>query len=113
MKYKVFISQPMNGKTAEEILSAREKAIASAKHFVEETMADAFEDVEVEILDSYFGDDEDILNHPLHCLGKSICLMSKADLVYFTADYETARGCRIEYECAVEYGLNIVVDYKK
>lgn len=77
MKYKVFISQPMNGKTAEEILSAREKAIASAKHFVEETMADAFEDVEVEILDSYFGDDEDILNHPQWIWSISLRIMKR------------------------------------
>ena len=113
MKYKVFVSQPMNGRTAEEILSARKKAIASATHFVEETMADAFDDVEVEILDSYFESESGVVQNPLYCLGKSLCLMSQADLVYFTPDYETARGCRIEFECAVEYGLNIVVDYKK
>lgn len=113
MKYKVFVSQPMNGRTVSEILSARKKAIASATHFVEETMADDFDDVEVEILDSYFEPKSGVVQNPLYCLGKSLCLMSQADLVYFTPDYETARGCRIEFECAVEYGLNVVVDYKK
>lgn len=41
---KLFISQPMRGKTDEEILAVREKAIASAKR--------NFKDGEVEVLDS-------------------------------------------------------------
>ena len=113
MKYKVFISQPMKGRTAEEILAARAKAIESATHFVQETMADAFDDVEVEVLESYFEPEEGIVKNPLYCLGQSLCLMSQADLVYFTSDYETARGCRIEFECATNYGMNVVVDYRK
>ena len=44
---KLFISQPMKGKTDEEILKEREKAIASAKrNFVE--------DEEIEVIDSFF-----------------------------------------------------------
>ena len=44
---KLFISQPMKGKTDEEILKERETAIASAKrNFVE--------DEEIEVIDSFF-----------------------------------------------------------
>ena len=42
---KIFISQPMRGKTDEEILVAREKAIAKAKELVGEP---------IEVIDSFF-----------------------------------------------------------
>lgn len=42
---KLFISQPMNGKTNTEILEEREKAIKSAERNLEE---------KVEVIDSFF-----------------------------------------------------------
>ena len=45
---------------------------------------------------------------PLWFLGKSIELLSDADVVYFASGWENARGCRIEHECAVEYGVDII-----
>ena len=42
---KLFISQPMKGKTDEEILAVREKAIKSATEHLGE---------EVEVIDSFF-----------------------------------------------------------
>lgn len=44
---KLFISQPMNGKTEEEILAVRKKAIESAKVMLNE---------DVEVIESYFED---------------------------------------------------------
>lgn len=44
---KLFISQPMKGKTDEEILKEREKAIASAKR-------NFAENEEIEVIDSFF-----------------------------------------------------------
>ena len=40
-------------------------------------------------------------------LGKSISLMSEADLVVFAPGWENARGCRIEHEVAKEYGIQV------
>ena len=38
-------------------------------------------------------------------LGESIKLLSTADVAYFLKGWNTARGCRIEYMCANDYGI--------
>ena len=99
---KVFISQPMNGKTNEEIEAVREKAIASATDMLGES---------VEVIDSFFKDAPHDAK-PLWFLGKSLELLSNADVAYFAKGWENARGCRIEHECAIEYGIDLIEDYK-
>ena len=95
---KLFISQPMRGKTNEEIEVERAKAIEEAKAVLKE---------DVEVIDSFFkGAPVDA--KPLWFLGKSIELLSQADIVYFAKDWNKYRGCKIEYMCAIEYDLNII-----
>ena len=89
---KIFISQPMKGLSEKEIKSNREKAIKKIKSLYGD---------DVEIIDSYIDDE----GTPLWCLGKSIELLSTADVAYFLKGWNTARGCRIEYMCADNYGL--------
>lgn len=98
---KLFISQPMRGKTDEEILKEREKAIASAQRFLGE---------EVEVIDSFF-QNAPAEAKPLWFLGKSLELLSTADVAYFAKGWEDARGCRIENTCAIEYGIAVIEDY--
>ena len=98
---KLFISQPMRGKTNEEILAVREKAIASAERFLGE---------KVEVIDSFF-QDAPVKAKPLWFLGKSLELLSTADVAYFAKGWEDARGCRIENTCATEYGIDVIEDY--
>ncbi len=45
---------------------------------------------------------------PLRMLGMALELMSDADAVVFANGWESARGCRIEHECAVQYGYRII-----
>ena len=98
---KLFISQPMRGKTDEEILKEREKAVASAeKHLGEK----------VEVIDSFF-QNAPAEAKPLWFLGKSLELLSTADVAYFAPGWEEARGCRIENTCAIEYGITVIEDY--
>ena len=98
---KLFISQPMRGKTKEEILAVREKAIESAfRHFEERP----------EVIDSYF-EDAPVDANPLWYLAKSLELLSTADVAYFAKGWEEARGCRIENTCAIEYGIDVIEDY--
>lgn len=89
---KIFISQPMKGLSEKEIKSNREKAIKNIKSLYGD---------DVEIIDSYIDGDE----KPLFKLGKSIELLSTADVAYFLKGWNTARGCRIEYMCADNYGI--------
>lgn len=100
---KLFISQPMRGKTDEEILSMRERAIASAKDYLGE---------DVEVIDSFF-QNAPADARPLWFLGKSLELLSTADVAYFAKGWEDARGCRIENTCAIEYGIDVIEDYRK
>lgn len=92
---KLFISQVMRGKTDEEILKEREIAIKKAKELLGE---------EVEVLDTFFTDFKGNPK-PLHYLAKSIEFLADADVVYFTKDWDTARGCKIENTCAIEYEI--------
>lgn len=100
---KLFISQPMKGKTDEEILAARRKAIESAEQALGEP---------VEVIDSFF-QNAPADARPLWFLGKSLELLSTADIAFFAKGWEDARGCRIENQCAVEYGITTIEDYTR
>ena len=95
---KLFISQPMNGKTDEEIKAEREIAIKKAEEVIGE---------DVEVIDSFF-ESAPHDARPLWFLGKSLELLSTADVAYFAKGWENARGCKIEHECAVQYGINCI-----
>ena len=47
---------------------------------------------------------------PLWFLGKSLELLSTADIAYFADGWEEYRGCSIEHKCAIEYGIKIIQD---
>ena len=101
---KLFISQPMKDKSDKEIMEVREQAIKSAK--------EKFGD-DIEVIDSFFQNAPHDAK-PLWFLGKSIELLSTADIAYFAKGWQDARGCRIENTCAIEYGIEIVIeDYKE
>ena len=89
---KVFISQPMKGLSEKEIKSNREKAIRKIKSLYGN---------DAEIIDSFIEGE----GNSLWFLGKSIELLSTADVAYFLKGWNKARGCRIEYMCASNYGI--------
>lgn len=92
---KLFISQPMKGRSDEEIINERRACIKYAK----ETLGE-----DVEVIDSFFsGAPADA--KPLWYLGESLKLLAQADVAYFAAGWVDARGCKIEHTCAVEYGV--------
>lgn len=95
---KIFISQPMRGKTDEYIQKEREHLIGVAKGLYDD----------VEILDSYFMDYD---GNALQFLSRSIAVLALADVVVFSADWANARGCRCEHEIAIEYGIEVVESY--
>lgn len=94
---KLFISQPMKDKTNEEIKAERERIIKE--------VTDKFG--EVEVIDSFF-ENAPHDARPLWFLGKSLELLSTADVAYFAKDWEKYRGCKIERTCAVEYGIDVM-----
>lgn len=86
---KLFISQPMKGKSDADILAERKKAIKSAEDMIGEP---------VEVIDSFFQE------APLE-------LLAGADIAYFAKGWQDARGCKIENTCAIEYGIPVIEDY--
>lgn len=98
-KLRVFISQPMKDKTDEEILNERNRMI--------EAIVKKHPNKEIEIIDSFF-QGAPAEAKPLWFLGKSLELLSTADIVAFAPGWDKYRGCRIEHTCALEYGIEIV-----
>ena len=98
---RLFISQPMRGKSDEEIEREREDLIAIAKAVYAGRG-------EVEVIDSFFKGGLDVpagTKAPLYHLSKSLELLATADVAIFAKDWREARGCRIEHECAAGYGV--------
>lgn len=58
----------------------------------------------VEVIDSFF-QSAPVGAKPLWFIGKSLEFLSDADIAYFAKDWQKARGCKIEHERAVEYGI--------
>lgn len=96
---KLFISQPMNGKTDEEILFERARIIELCKKRYGE----------IEVIESFF-ENAPHEARPLWFLAKSLELMSTADIAFFAYGWKDYRGCKIEHECAKQYGIEIVRD---
>lgn len=102
---RLFISQPMRGKSDEEIESERTKLIKVAE-------AGRLGRGKVEVINSFFKGGLTIPNGaqaPLYSLGKSLELLATADVAIFAEGWQEARGCRIEHECAVQYGIRTIV----
>lgn len=91
---KIMISQPMNGKTNEQIKEER-------KELVEELEEQGHTVINT-IFDFNKGEGEKVT--PMFCLAKSIEAMDKADAVVFMKGWENARGCVAEEYIAKKYG---------
>lgn len=102
---KVFISLPMAGRSSEEIEAERDEMLARVAAMYAERGE------EVREVPSYFGPKAAEQMEPLELLGKSIELLSHADLAAFAPGWEDARGCRIEHACAVDYGVEVMELY--
>jgi Asp-tRNA(Asn)/Glu-tRNA(Gln) amidotransferase A subunit family amidase len=92
-KMKVMVSQPMKGKTEERVRAERSRIV------------EELERRGCEVVDTVFPDFTNSGNIPLKYLAKSLEYMADVDLVYFMSGWEAARGCRIEWQCAVDYGV--------
>ena len=104
---KAMLSQPMAGKTQDEIVATREKAIA------------ALEEKGYEIVNTLFTDEwyhpekmkeRGVVQIPLCFMAKGLENMSLCHAVYFCKGWENARGCRIEHEAAKAYGLEVIYE---
>lgn len=104
---KAMLSQPMAGKTDEEIIATREKTIKALE-------AAGYEVVNTLFTDEWYSKEamteRGVVQIPVCFLAKSIENMSLCHAAYFCKGWETARGCRIEHEVAKAYGLKILYE---
>lgn len=110
-RVKVFISQPMTGLTENDILLTRAKEIRSIYKFYNTDIYD------VSIIDSYINDKTrhefqermpSSVNWDIYWLSQSIQSLALADVLWLCDGWEYSKGCNIELECAIQYGLEIV-----
>ena len=95
---RLFISQQMRDKTDEEILAERETAVEVAKAMLGE---------DVEVIDSFFKEAPHDAPH-WYIVGRTLELLTHADVAFFCTGWEMDTGCRIEYICANEYCIPII-----
>ena len=104
---KAMLSQPMAGKTEQEIIETRECAIAVLKEKGYEIVNTLFTD---EWYSQKAMEERGVVQIPLCFLAKSLENMSLCHAAYFCKGWESARGCRIEHEAAKAYGLTIIYE---
>lgn len=107
MSKKIMISQPMGGKTEQEIVETRERA----KKYAEDH---GYTFVNTLFTDEWYSqqsmEERGVVQIPLCFLAKSLENMSLCHAAYFCKGWENARGCRIEHEAAKAYGLEIIYE---
>ena len=94
---KVMISQPMKGRTEEQIKEERKRIV------------DKFNKMHIEVINTIFTEEapEDY-KMAVYYLAKSIDVMRNIDALYMCDGWREARGCRIEHQVAKEYGIKIL-----
>ena len=100
----------MNGLTEEQIINAQNK-------FLEYAKKENFEVVNTYFQNEWYSNESmssrGVIQIPLCFLAKSLEYMSECSTVYFAKGWENARGCKIEHEVALQYGLEIVYEFQE
>ena len=104
---KAMLSQPMGGKSDKEIVETRERAIAALKEKGYEIGNTLFTD---EWYNHENMEKRGVVQIPLCFLAKSLENMSLCHAAYFCKGWENARGCKIEHDAAIAYGLDIIYE---
>ena len=105
--YKAMLSQPMAGKTDEEIAATRDRAVAFLKGMGYEVVNTLFTD---EWYSKEAMEIRGVVQIPLCFLAKSLESMSLCHAAFFCKGWEKSRGCKIEHDAAVAYGLTIIYE---
>jgi hypothetical protein len=107
MNKKAMLSQPMAGKTEEEIIKTRETSIKALEE-------KGYSVVNTLFTDEWYNRDQmesrGVVQIPLCFMAKGIENMSLCHAVYFCKGWENARGCIIEHDVARAYGLEIIYE---
>ena len=104
---KAMLSQPMAGKTQEEIVATRKRAIEALERRGYEVVNTLFND---EWYSEEKMEERGVVQIPLCFLAKSLENMSLCHAAYFCKGWEKTRGCKIDHDAAVAYGLEVIYE---
>ena len=108
---RVFISQPMSGRTAEAVAETR----AEAEKVIDKYFC-KFHNNTYEIVTTFHDQeakDAENFNHPkLYRLGHALMVLASCDYIYFAGDWKNKRSCVIEFLAARMFGVNIITPDK-
>lgn len=105
---KVFISQPMNGRSEEEVMEEREKYIEAFKEWIYKHVAT--DDITrkactFNVIDNYNKPYAPADASRLWYLADSLKLMADAEYVIFVPGWKKSYGCRVEMMCCTFYDI--------
>lgn len=93
---KAMISQPMKGKSNEEILEERKELVS------------VLEEQGYEVLDTVFDSNDVLRDTPLCYLAKSLEALDEADVLVCMKGWNDTAGCKLEHEAAELYNKSII-----
>ena len=102
-KYAV-ISQPMKGIDPDKVTSQREKAEAAVRAAGYEPITVYEEDFKYDVVS------DSIANPALWHMGLALMRLSKAHVIYMCDGWDTTRGCLMEHQAAVAFGVDIMYE---
>ena len=105
VKYAV-ISQPMKGIDPDKVKLQREKAEVAVKLAGYEPIDDIYQ------CDNFNYDvaDETVINPALWHMGLALARLSRAHAIYMCDGWGAARGCRMEHQAAVAFGVEVMYE---
>lgn len=99
----------MNGLFDDDVEAVRNRAVKVLNSL-------GYEVVNTLFTDEWYSDESmkerGVVQVPLCFLAKSLENMSLCHAAYFVKGWENARGCNIEHDAAVAYGLDIIEEAK-
>ena len=98
---KIMISQPMNGKSEDQIRLERKKVIKRLEYLGWQVVDTIFPEEPPKDCDA-----------ALYYLSKSIEAIGKTGCVLFMNGWENARGCKIENKICQDYGIQTLYEYE-
>lgn len=104
IKYAV-ISQATKGIDSSKIRLQREKAEAAVRAAGYEPIDTIYEE---DFDDGVSGDD--VINPALWHMGLALARLSKAHAIYMCDGWGAARGCRMEHQAAVAFGVDVMYE---
>lgn len=104
VKYAV-ISQPMKNVDPDKVKLQREKAEAAVRAAGYEPIDTVYEKDF-----TYDVDNDTIINPALWHMGLALMRLSKAHVIYMCDGWDTTRGCLMEHQAAVAFGVDIMYE---